>query len=115
MQAAVSQTVDLGKASRRTNPGRGRPAARGSSADVAVDLPTTTHADLALVREALEEITPRARSESLGRAINVVIAAVAMVLMAPVFALIALAIRLTSRGPVLYSQTRVGVDRRWRQ
>jgi lipopolysaccharide/colanic/teichoic acid biosynthesis glycosyltransferase len=35
--------------------------------------------------------------------------------MVPVLALIALAVRLTSRGPVIYSQVRVGVDRRYRR
>ncbi|MCU0649450.1 MAG: sugar transferase [Gemmatimonadaceae bacterium] len=31
----------------------------------------------------------------------------------PLIVLTALAVRLTSRGPVIYSQTRVGLDRRW--
>jgi lipopolysaccharide/colanic/teichoic acid biosynthesis glycosyltransferase len=42
------------------------------------------------------------------------VASAALVLAAPLMAVIALAIRLTSRGPAIYSQTRVGVDRRWR-
>lgn len=60
------------------------------------------------------EVAPRERDEVVARALNVFIAAVALVILAPVFALIAVVVRLTSRGPVLYSQTRVGVDRRWR-
>jgi lipopolysaccharide/colanic/teichoic acid biosynthesis glycosyltransferase len=46
------------------------------------------------------------------RALNVAVAAIGLVLAAPVMALIAAAIRLTSRGPVIYRQTRVGIDRR---
>ena len=43
------------------------------------------------------------------------IAAVAVIALAPVLALIALAVWVSSRGPVLYSQVRVGVDRRYKQ
>lgn len=46
------------------------------------------------------------------RVLNVTVAALGLSLGLPVMALIALAIKLTSRGPVLYSQTRVGLDRR---
>jgi lipopolysaccharide/colanic/teichoic acid biosynthesis glycosyltransferase len=49
------------------------------------------------------------------RAANIVIAATALVLLLPVILLVALVVRLTSKGPVLYSQTRVGVDRRFRR
>lgn len=58
------------------------------------------------------DVQPRSRSEMLNRVVNVAIAAIALALLSPVLALIALAIKLTSRGPVLYSQTRVGLDRR---
>jgi lipopolysaccharide/colanic/teichoic acid biosynthesis glycosyltransferase len=46
------------------------------------------------------------------RVVNVVIATVALVAALPIMALIALAIRLTSKGPVFYTQVRVGLDRR---
>jgi lipopolysaccharide/colanic/teichoic acid biosynthesis glycosyltransferase len=49
------------------------------------------------------------------RALNVGVAAVAIVLTAPVMAAVALAVRLTSPGPVLYTQPRVGIDRRARR
>lgn len=58
------------------------------------------------------EIQPRSRSEILNRAVNILIAVIALVVLSPVIVLVALAIRLTSRGPVVYSQTRVGLDRR---
>ncbi|MBA2293056.1 MAG: sugar transferase [Gemmatimonadales bacterium] len=48
------------------------------------------------------------------RALNVVVALVALVVCLPVFVLIAIAIKLTSRGPVIYTQTRVGLDARQR-
>jgi exopolysaccharide biosynthesis polyprenyl glycosylphosphotransferase len=46
------------------------------------------------------------------RAIDLTIAGVGVVVLAPLFALIALAIRLDSAGPVLYAQQRVGLNRR---
>jgi len=54
------------------------------------------------------------RSESINRVVNVVIAMLSLVFLAPVMALVALAVKLTSRGPVFYVQTRVGWDRRRR-
>lgn len=53
-------------------------------------------------------------SETANRVVNVAVALIALVLLAPVMALVALAVWLTSRGPVFYVQTRVGVDRRRR-
>lgn len=60
-------------------------------------------------------VVPRTRSELLNRTFNVLIAAVALIVLAPVMLLIALAVKLTSPGPVFYIQTRVGMDRRRRQ
>ena len=51
-------------------------------------------------------------SESARRALNVAAASVAIVLTLPIMALVALAVKLSSRGPVLYTQMRVGIDRR---
>jgi lipopolysaccharide/colanic/teichoic acid biosynthesis glycosyltransferase len=44
--------------------------------------------------------------------INLTIALVALIILLPVMLLIGLLIRFTSRGPVLYTQTRIGLDRR---
>ena len=52
---------------------------------------------------------PRSR---VNRTLNFVLALVGLVALLPVLLLIALMIRLTSRGPVLYTQVRVGLDRR---
>ena len=48
----------------------------------------------------------------LERSVNLILAILALLLLSPVLFLIALAIKLTSRGPVLYTQERVGLDRR---
>ncbi len=46
------------------------------------------------------------------RVLNVIVAFVGLVITMPVWLLIAAAIKLTSRGPVFYTQTRVGLDSR---
>lgn len=53
-------------------------------------------------------------ADQLNRYVNIALAAIAIVLLAPVFLLLALAVRLTSAGPVMYTQTRVGMDQRRR-
>ncbi|HYS70479.1 MAG TPA: sugar transferase [Gemmatimonadaceae bacterium] len=45
--------------------------------------------------------------------INIVVAAIGFLITSPLLVLVALAIKLTSRGPVFYKQTRIGLDRRW--
>jgi hypothetical protein len=60
-------------------------------------------------------IVPRSRSELLNRAVNLVLAVIALIIASPAMLLVALAVKLTSRGPALYSQTRVGLDRRQRE
>jgi lipopolysaccharide/colanic/teichoic acid biosynthesis glycosyltransferase len=65
------------------------------------------------VATELEEVRPRERDETLCRAVNVTLAAIAIIALSPIFLLIAIAVKLTSRGPVFYSQVRVGVDRRY--
>ncbi|HEX7827450.1 MAG TPA: sugar transferase [Mycobacterium sp.] len=51
-------------------------------------------------------------SEALRRVVNVILALLAFVLVSPFVLVIAILIKLTSRGPVIYTQTRVGLDRR---
>ena len=52
-------------------------------------------------------------SDDATRVLNIAVAAIALVIAAPVVLLIALAIKLSGRGPVFYKQTRIGLDRRW--
>ncbi len=70
-------------------------------------------------RRADRRITPSApslvvgdRSEVANRCVNLALASLSLVVLTPVIALVALAVKLTSRGPIVYSQTRVGLDRR---
>lgn len=53
-----------------------------------------------------------ASKDRLTRLLNILVAAFALVLVAPLMVLIAIAVALTSRGPVFYRQVRVGRDRR---
>ena len=62
---------------------------------------------------------PRRNTRCLGettrilkRAVDVVISAILLVLLLPVMLLVALAVRLTSKGPVIFQQTRVGLNLR---
>ena len=66
------------------------------------------------LRTSIAELVPRMRSERANRIVNVAIAGTALVALSPVFVLAAAAVKLSSRGPIFYSQTRVGEDRRWR-
>ena len=55
---------------------------------------------------------PRDRERTARRLLNFVVAAVGLVVTFPLMLFIAALIKLTSRGPVLFAQTRVGLDRR---
>jgi lipopolysaccharide/colanic/teichoic acid biosynthesis glycosyltransferase len=46
------------------------------------------------------------------RLLDVVLSLVALIALLPVFVVVAIAVRLDSRGPILYAQERVGLDRR---
>lgn len=72
----------------------------------AVEIPYVT-AGGSVPAEAHPEFAERWR-----RPLNVVLAGVALLLLAPVMLLIAILVKLTSRGPIFYMQTRVGWDRR---
>jgi len=61
---------------------------------------------------AAPTVPPGTVNEGARRALNVVVAVVGLVLTIPFMLIVAVALKLTSRGPVLYTQTRVGVDRR---
>lgn len=65
---------------------------------------------LPLVRVRASPQQGAARLEK--RALDVVVSGMALVLLAPLFLLIALLVKATSPGPVLYRQTRLGMDGR---
>jgi lipopolysaccharide/colanic/teichoic acid biosynthesis glycosyltransferase len=90
-----------------------RPVPGLFGAQVPLDFGERAGAARAVAR--LGDVTPAERSETANRALNVVIAGFALLILAPVCVLVALVVKLTSPGPVFYTQTRVGLDRRWRQ
>jgi lipopolysaccharide/colanic/teichoic acid biosynthesis glycosyltransferase len=94
---------------------QGRSTTDSSIVDVEQPIRAVPLADIAPAHRLVEDVRPRERSEPLCRAVNIVLAAVAIIILTPLYLLIALAVKLTSRGPVLYSHARVGVDRRYRE
>ena len=60
-----------------------------------------------------DDFEPRFRSETASRIFNCAIAIFLLIAASPVMMITVILIRLTSRGPVLYTQIRVGIDRRW--
>jgi lipopolysaccharide/colanic/teichoic acid biosynthesis glycosyltransferase len=60
----------------------------------------------------LTAISARKGSPGLRRPLNIVASVLLIIATAPVMLVIALLVKLTSRGPVFYTQTRVGIDRR---
>ena len=124
--AAVSQRIGDRTADRGSQAGTreartsGRLlAADGATADVEVSIPVVLAGDLA------RPTTPYAALPDIGevddatelaiRVVNVTVAVIALVLLSPLFLAVALVVKLTSHGPVFYTQTRVGVDRRWKR
>jgi lipopolysaccharide/colanic/teichoic acid biosynthesis glycosyltransferase len=60
----------------------------------------------------IESVSAGERSDALIRVLNVVIAGIAMLVLAPVYMVVALLVWVTSPGPIFYTQTRIGLDRR---
>ncbi len=69
---------------------------------------TPTFEDPAIWTDA----SPSFATERVLRVLNVAVAGTGLVLAAPIMLMIVIAIRLTSRGPVIFKQDRVGLDRR---
>ena len=116
MQGAVSTAFEL-PATKRRRVSRPERAVSGTSSVIEItrEITPVAYADIKAEQPQIENVMPAERSESLNRVLNVTIALFAAIVLAPLFLLIALAVRLTSRGPVFYSQVRVGVDRRFRE
>ncbi|MCC6316233.1 MAG: sugar transferase [Gemmatimonadaceae bacterium] len=66
-------------------------------------------------RDDVLDVTPRDRHEGLSRAMNMAVAGFGLLVSLPVLVVAAVLIKLSSRGPILYTQTRVGLDRRWKR
>jgi lipopolysaccharide/colanic/teichoic acid biosynthesis glycosyltransferase len=114
VSAALDSTTTSTRTGRKSRPGRVSGAESAQVLEITRELQVVPYADLAPSAPVVEQVTPRERSETLSRGLNVVLAAVGLILASPFILLIALAVKLTSNGPVLYSQSRVGVDKRSR-
>ena len=55
---------------------------------------------------------PRHSGEWIARSVNLLLSAMALVFASPILLIIAILVKLSSRGPVFYMQERVGLDRR---
>jgi lipopolysaccharide/colanic/teichoic acid biosynthesis glycosyltransferase len=82
---------------------------RESSAVVVMSEPGRDRAVVSARERARPEPRP---TTTVRRALDIAGASILLLLLAPVFALIALAVRVNSRGPIIYAQTRVGINRR---
>ncbi|MBA3555167.1 MAG: sugar transferase, partial [Gemmatimonadales bacterium] len=89
---------------------RARLAQAANAERFSPSLPRRRRPDPSQAAVRVLELVPSA--ELLNRALNLLLAAIALLLLLPVLVLVALVVRLTSRGPVLYLQERVGLDRR---
>jgi lipopolysaccharide/colanic/teichoic acid biosynthesis glycosyltransferase len=97
------------------DPGTGPPAdPRGDAGFAPGEARPSASAASAPARMSDPPLVAAARSEALNRLLNLAIAFLALFILAPVMLLIAIAVKVTSRGPVFYVQDRVGVDRRRR-
>jgi lipopolysaccharide/colanic/teichoic acid biosynthesis glycosyltransferase len=84
----------------------------GSKLDSNVTLSCSPTFESSFHEEYVSTITRARGTDQTTRILNVVVAMLGLVISAPFLLLIAVAIKLTSRGPVLYKQTRIGLDRR---
>jgi len=112
----LPQSVD-GPSPRITTPASGRSRRPDGDAARFIERPRSVDVLRSVDRAAspVEQVFPRERNEAASRALNVVVAIGAMLVAFPAMVLVALLIKLSSRGPIFYAQTRVGMDRRWRE
>ena len=115
MHGAGSPALDVSSAPRRRLSRLGSGLGSNSGIiEIARAVQPVSEANLDASMGAIDDVLPRQRSERISRIMNFTIAALAVLCLAPVLAVIALVVKLSSRGPVFYSQVRVGVDRRYR-
>ena len=88
--------------------------AGGVASDSVRSIAVVRDADRAPIARTLPALREETRSNYVIRALNIAIAGTAFAALSPIMVLVALAIKATSPGPVIYAQTRVGQDRRRR-
>lgn len=86
-------------------------ATRLADTEIVTQIPVT-YEEPRVARNVAEQRESDRRSHLISRAVNIVIASVGLVVASPIILLFALLVKLTSPGPIFYSQTRVGLDRR---
>jgi lipopolysaccharide/colanic/teichoic acid biosynthesis glycosyltransferase len=92
----------------RAGSGTEPPSVRAKARDLIAAESATTSTDVS----ADAPVERRGAAATVSRWLNFVLALLALIAVLPLLLLIAVAIKLTSRGPVLYTQERVGLDRR---
>jgi lipopolysaccharide/colanic/teichoic acid biosynthesis glycosyltransferase len=107
----VSDQPVVDRTPNRRRSGGARIVAPNTPSDAAMGIELTRRADRR-TSVPTRTVVEADRSEIANRCVNVLLASTALVVLSPVIVLVALAVKLTSRGPVVYSQTRVGLDRR---
>jgi lipopolysaccharide/colanic/teichoic acid biosynthesis glycosyltransferase len=88
-----------------------RPSPRAEPAELVCRIPVMQEPEV-LRNESAPVPDFRPRSERLDRIVNVAIAMIGLVLAAPIMVVFAALVKLTSPGPIFYSQARVGLNRR---
>lgn len=115
MEAAVSpRSTTLARSDAALAPTYAPPA-RHRPPHAEVPLRLVPAVEAVFTEVARRNALPRERSESISRVVNVLVAGTALVGLSPLLVCVAVLVKLTSRGPILYGQTRVGVDRRFQQ
>jgi exopolysaccharide biosynthesis polyprenyl glycosylphosphotransferase len=61
---------------------------------------------------SIDDVALRGGKSAVKRVIDIIVSAVGLLILSPVFLLVAVLIKLTSRGPVFYRQERMGLDGR---
>jgi lipopolysaccharide/colanic/teichoic acid biosynthesis glycosyltransferase len=120
MELAPSQTtINLppsvlpgrGPQSRRETPSPQKTATPAAGREIELVRAVEREVDARRAKRA-PEFRPRERDERVNRAMNLVLALIGIIVSAPIMLVVALLVKLTSPGPVLYTQERVGLDRR---
>lgn len=111
----VSEQPIIERTPNRRRSGGTRISAPAGAGDAAAGIELVRRADrraAPAVATAAANRVPRSRSEIANRVVNIALASLALVALSPVILLVAIAVKLSSRGAAVYSQTRVGLDRR---
>ena len=109
----VSEQPIVERSPNRRRSGGSRITVPAGASDAATSIEIVRRADRRVAPVvAPANRVPRSRSEIANRVVNIVLASLALVVLSPVILLVAIAVKLSSRGAAVYSQTRVGLDRR---